>query len=157
MKTMSDLRLTNSDKRVLLSFIDRQPNDNKKFYTDGNVLDGLWVGGNDLAHWDGNQLVIQTPSGRASQTVSNFLRKNTSDVFLSSYGIRKKAMPRNPSLMSEQERQHYSNEKTVTSLCEKVYDLVHEAMESVYDDQSETTLDILDKIEYLLNTSGYIR
>ena len=78
------MRLSNSDKRVILKFIDRQTGDNKNFFTDGQVLDGLWMGGRDLAHWFNDYLELPAAGGRAMQTVQNFIRKNTSRKWIES-------------------------------------------------------------------------
>jgi uncharacterized membrane protein (UPF0127 family) len=82
LQKQADLRLSPSDKRVIMKFIDREPAENRKFRSDGERLDGLWAGGNDLAVWEEDRLVISEPTGRASQTVARFIRKNTPDRWL---------------------------------------------------------------------------
>ena len=71
-----DLKLSPKNKRTILAFIHKEKASDKKFSTDGKVLDGLWMGGNKIAWWDGDK-VNTVVTGRASQTVSKFVNKNS--------------------------------------------------------------------------------
>lgn len=69
------MRLTPKDKRVILHFLSKEPAENRKFLSDGERLDGLWMGGRDLAYWEGDELIIMPATGLASQTVVNFIKR----------------------------------------------------------------------------------
>ena len=73
----ADLKMSPKDKKVLDAFTSEKPGDSKKFHSDGKVLDGLWMGGNKIAWWQGGKLHIRNPTGRADQTVARALKKMT--------------------------------------------------------------------------------
>jgi len=72
-----DLKLTPSHKKVIDAFLNQKRADNKKFYTDGVKLDGLWIGGNKLAEWYAGKVYfgVHAPMGRAHQTVMRYIKK----------------------------------------------------------------------------------
>lgn len=75
MQIHEEMRLKTKDKDVLFAFTDKKAADSNKFQTDGKRLDGLWMGGNDIAHWKGNKLVFNDLGSKAAQTVQKFIRK----------------------------------------------------------------------------------
>lgn len=70
------LRLTDKDKAVIDAFLNRKMLDSKKLWTDGNSLDGRWMGGSNLASWrnDGT-LYLPTPSTKGRVTINNYIEK----------------------------------------------------------------------------------
>ena len=52
------MRLTPKDKKVIQAFYEQTSAESKKLYTDGKVLDGLWMGGNAIAEWEGRKIYI---------------------------------------------------------------------------------------------------
>ena len=79
-----DLKLTKGDHKVIDAFIDAQSADSEKLHSDGSRLDGTWIGGNDLARWDGNKIVpgMGQPHGRAGQVVLRAVKKATPSKLL---------------------------------------------------------------------------
>ena len=74
-----DLKLGKGDRKVIAAFIDAKGADSEKLHSDGSRLDGTWMGGNDLARWDGNKIVPgkDQPHGRAAQVVLRAVKKAT--------------------------------------------------------------------------------
>lgn len=72
-------QLTDSDKKVINAFTDGKPATSRLLDTDGKRLDGMWMGGDDLAHWIGDK--IQTGPGRphvkSDEIVLRYLKKIT--------------------------------------------------------------------------------
>jgi len=77
MQINEELTLTPRDKKVIQAFVNRSPDSNKKFHTDGEVLDGSWMGGNRLAYWEGDKIRIPDVGSRSAQTVSRYISKLT--------------------------------------------------------------------------------
>lgn len=73
-----DLDMSDGDKKVLKAFLDKKSGSSKRFDSDGTTLDGLWMGGRDIAHWEGGKIHFRegVPTGRSEQTVIRFLMKN---------------------------------------------------------------------------------
>lgn len=72
---MEDLELSKSDKQIIMLFVDQKAGSNKKFFTDGVSLEGLWMGGKDIAWWEGKRIVMGNLDSRAKQTVQRFINK----------------------------------------------------------------------------------
>ena len=73
---IADLRLSPKDKKVIESFIDEKSNDSKKLYTNGKQLDGLWIGGNNIAYWNRDgKIEFTNLTSRAEQTVQRVIKK----------------------------------------------------------------------------------
>jgi len=83
----ADLTLSPGDKKVIDAFTEKRKADNNKFYTDGKILDGLWMGGNGIATWKGDSIVLGNPSSKAIITVHRFLRKSVPDNWLKTAGV----------------------------------------------------------------------
>ena len=77
MRRIADLTLTSKDKAVIMAFIDQKPAESKKLLTNGLRLDGLWMGGSGIAHWEGGRIVMNDLGSRSAQTVQNYLKKET--------------------------------------------------------------------------------
>lgn len=69
------LRLGKQDKAVIRAFTERRAMDGHKLTTDGTRLDGLWMGGNDLANWYDGKIHLLDTGSRAGQTVQNAVRR----------------------------------------------------------------------------------
>lgn len=67
--------LSKSDKDVIKAFIDKEKGESKKLLSDGKSLEGLWMGGKDIAVWKGNKIVLNDTGGKSAQTIHNFIRK----------------------------------------------------------------------------------
>jgi hypothetical protein len=62
------------DKRVIEAFIRRESADGPKLWTDGERLDGLWMGGSGLAEWSGGSINFSDPGGIIGQRVQRMVR-----------------------------------------------------------------------------------
>lgn len=72
---VADLKLLPKDKKVIESFIDKKSAESKKLFTDGKKLDGLWMGGNNIANWSGDKIQLNETGGRAAQTIHRYIKK----------------------------------------------------------------------------------
>jgi len=72
----ADLRLTPGDVGVLKAFLAKTPANNKKFFTDGTRLDGLWTGGNELLVWEGRTIEVGGGSAGSAAVLVRWLKKN---------------------------------------------------------------------------------
>jgi hypothetical protein len=70
-----DLKLGDSDHKVLAAFSNKQSASSKKFSTDGEHLHGHWMGGSTIASWKGDKVHLRPTSSRSEQTVHNALKK----------------------------------------------------------------------------------
>lgn len=79
-----DLTLSKADKRVIMAFLDKQKASSKKIESTGTQLDGLWMGGTNIAHWKDDKVVIgeNRPHGRSDQTIIRFIRKHAPRLML---------------------------------------------------------------------------
>lgn len=69
------MRLTESDKRVLVAFTHRHEAEGKHLYSNGDQLDILGMGGNNCAEWAGRRIVFHELGSRTCQQVHRALRK----------------------------------------------------------------------------------
>jgi|18_taG_2_1085343.scaffolds.fasta_scaffold92177_1 hypothetical protein len=76
---MPRLRLSPKDKEVIWSFFLKGNKTSKKLTTDGRSLDGQWLGGNNIAQWAGETIVLKDLGSIAAQVVENYVRKNCPD------------------------------------------------------------------------------
>jgi hypothetical protein len=67
------MRIGARDRAVIRCFPRRQACVGHKLTTDGTRLDGLWLGGSDIAHWSGGRVVMPDLGSRAAQTVQRAL------------------------------------------------------------------------------------
>ncbi len=70
-----DLKLSPRCKKVIDAFANHRPDACKKLLSDGNTLDGLWVGGNRIAFWEGDKIHLRQLASRSQQTVARAVRK----------------------------------------------------------------------------------
>lgn len=70
-----DLRLGKPDKRVILAFTEKKSESSRKLETDGKNLEGLWMGGKNIAWWENDKIHIGPITSRAVQTVVRALRR----------------------------------------------------------------------------------
>lgn len=64
-----------ADKKVLDAFIDKRALDSKKLSTDGKRLDGLWMGGGNVAEWSGNKIQFNDTGGKSGDTIHRAIKK----------------------------------------------------------------------------------
>ena len=76
-------KLRDSSKMVISAFIKGEAHDAGNMYTDGKILHGNWVGGNDLAKNDGSTVINRHALGNISQTIHKFIKKSAIDSGLS--------------------------------------------------------------------------
>lgn len=69
------MRLTPADQKVIKAFYDHSPAESKKLITDGQVLDGMWMGGSSIAEWDGGKIKFNDLGSKAAQTVQNAIKR----------------------------------------------------------------------------------
>lgn len=62
------------DKRVIEAFIRHESADGPKLWTDGERLDGLWMGGSGLAEWEQGSIQFSDPGGIIGQRVQRMVR-----------------------------------------------------------------------------------
>lgn len=72
-----DLKLGKGDRKVIAAFVDGNAESSDKLHTDGTRIDGLWMGGNDIARWDNGKIVLGKgrPHGRADQALLRAIKK----------------------------------------------------------------------------------
>lgn len=67
--------MTKSDKAVIIAFTDHRPASGKKLSTDGNTLNGHWMGGDNIAHWRGDKIHFTDLGSVAAQRVQRAVAK----------------------------------------------------------------------------------
>jgi hypothetical protein len=82
-----DLRLSPRCKKVIDAFIDHRPDACKKIRSDGNILDGNWFGGNNIAVWKGGKIHFGPNASRSIQTVQNAVRRMTPKLMLAAESV----------------------------------------------------------------------
>lgn len=71
------MKLTSADKKIVKAFLNRDPGEksSKKLWTDGTRLDGLWMGGAEIAEWKAGKLHFRGYDSRSQQTVAKAVVK----------------------------------------------------------------------------------
>lgn len=69
------MRISIGDRDVIHAFIGRRPADSKKLWTDGERLDGLWMGGSNMAEWAAGHVVFHQTGGRTGDQIQRLLKK----------------------------------------------------------------------------------
>ena len=85
------MRLTPKDKKVIQEFYEQTSAESKKLYTDGKVLDGLWMGGNAIAEWEGRKIKFNDLGSNASVTVQRAVKKYVPANYLKLSSTRRSA------------------------------------------------------------------
>ena len=68
--------LTAKDKKVVQAFYNQKPLEGKLLYTDGKTLEKLGMGRQDIAKWDGSDIVITAVmDSRSTQSIVKYLKK----------------------------------------------------------------------------------
>lgn len=62
-------RLGVADHKVVRAFVDHRAASSSKLWTDGNRIDGLWLGGARIAEWRDDLIHLNDLGSRAAQTV----------------------------------------------------------------------------------------
>jgi hypothetical protein len=91
--------LTKADKTVIAAFLDQRPASSKKLITDGQRLDGLWMGGMGIAEWRGRRILFTDLGSKAAQIVQHAIEKKAPRNWLGGFG-----QARGPELDPEQEQ-----------------------------------------------------
>jgi hypothetical protein len=63
------------DRAVLTAFLLHESADSRKLWTDGQRLDGHWMGGSNIAEWAAEHVVIHDLGSRSAQTVQRALKR----------------------------------------------------------------------------------
>ncbi len=69
------MKLGKQDKLVIKAFVDKRSLEGPKLSSEGNRLDGLWMGGRGIALWRGGKIHLPDLGSRAAQTVQNAIRR----------------------------------------------------------------------------------
>lgn len=69
------MRLGKQDKLAIKAFVDKRALEGHKLSSEGNRLDGLWMGGRGIALWKGGKIHLPDLGSRAAQTVQNAIRR----------------------------------------------------------------------------------
>jgi len=85
------MRLTPKDEKVIQAFYEQTSAESKKLYTDGKVLDGLWMGGNAIAEWEGRKIKFNDLGSNASVTVQRAVKKYVPANYLKLSSTRRSA------------------------------------------------------------------
>ena len=68
--------LTPKDKKVVQAFYNQKPLEGKLLYTDGKTLEKLGMGRQDIAKWDGSDIVITAVmDSRSTQSILRYMKK----------------------------------------------------------------------------------
>jgi len=113
----ADLRLGPKDKKVIDAFYEHKSMESKKLSTDGERLDGNWMGGDKIAYWKGGKVHISDVGSRAGQTVAKAVKKAVPSNYLA-----KEASMSNPRVAFEealeaQEPDFYLTAEEVADIC----------------------------------------
>ena len=74
-RKVAELRIKYRDREVIQAFVDQQAAESPKLNTDGQVLDGLWMGGNGIAQWVDGKIHVSDLGSRSADTVIRELVK----------------------------------------------------------------------------------
>jgi hypothetical protein len=69
-------RLSPGDKKVVNFFTSGKILSSNKLMSDGNRLDGRWMGGNGIATWENGKIVFGDLGSKAAQVVQTAIRKS---------------------------------------------------------------------------------
>lgn len=72
---VQEMRVRGSDREVVKAFLDHQPMDGNKLSTNGERLDGNWMGGTGIAEWSDDKVIFKDLGSKAAQIVQNAIRK----------------------------------------------------------------------------------
>jgi transcription antitermination factor NusG len=68
-------RISPADNKVIISFTEQKPGESRKLKTDGKTLDGLWMGGNNIAQWKSNKIHFNDLGSKAAETVQKAIKR----------------------------------------------------------------------------------
>lgn len=71
-----------SDKEVLKAFLNHESAEGIKLSTDGQTLDGLWMGGKSIAQWIKGKIKVNDLGSKSAQIVQRALSKRAPDLML---------------------------------------------------------------------------
>ena len=80
------MRLGLRDQRVLAAFVEQLPAEGHKLSTDGERVDGHWIGGARIAEWvegpRGLQITFNDLGSRAAASVARAIRRHAAPALL---------------------------------------------------------------------------
>lgn len=88
-----------SDAQVIKAFTERRAASSSKLHTDGRRLDGLWMGGNGIAVWEGGKIHFSDLGSKAAQAVQRAVAKEAPRNWIgagSEWALPKKRNPLSP-------------------------------------------------------------
>lgn len=68
-------RIGKKDRAVIDAFTEQRPMSGLKLDTDGERLDGAWMGGRDIASWERGKIVFHDLGSRSAQQVQRAIAK----------------------------------------------------------------------------------
>lgn len=84
-----EMRLGIKDHKVIAAFVAQRPAEGHKLSTNGERLDGYWMGGRDIAEWKdgprGMQIVLEYAGSGARQTVQRAVRHHAAPSMLADF------------------------------------------------------------------------
>lgn len=79
------MRLGIKDQKVLAAFVAGKAADGQKLWTDGQRIDGHWLGGARLADWQNGEIVLHDKGSKAAESVQRQLRHHAAPVMFADY------------------------------------------------------------------------
>lgn len=72
---LNEISLGKKDKDVINAFTDHVPMEGNKLRTDGQKLDGIWMGGDGIAHWNAGRIYFNDLGSKSAQQVQSAIKK----------------------------------------------------------------------------------
>ena len=82
------MRLGISDHKVIRAFVEQKSLDGHKLSTDGERLDGHWLGGSRIADWQEGRIVFHDLGSKAAQSVQKQIRYHAAPMDLAEHAMR---------------------------------------------------------------------
>jgi hypothetical protein len=70
-----EFTMSPAHRKVIDAFIDQESAESNKLSTDGKRLDGLWMGGKNIAYWEGGKIKMGPLDSRSKQTIQHAIKK----------------------------------------------------------------------------------
>lgn len=94
--------LSDADKKVIRAFTEHRPAEGKRLSTDGQRIDGLWMGGQKIAIWgDGDQIHFHNLGSKAAETVQRAIAREVPKNWLAESGARRNGAKSRPKWVNE--------------------------------------------------------
>lgn len=102
---VQEMRVRGSDQEVVKAFLNHQPMDGNKLTTNGERLDGNWMGGTGIAQWSDDKIHFKDLGSKAAQVVQNAIKKAAPNMVMAEAKKDPKAMQRD-----KEKKDHKKNE-----------------------------------------------